>query len=74
MQPETISEIVVRMRVIETDVAALRHSVESEQLAFSDRRYLSRCFDLLDMELRALRQYLVGLDAGDEPDALSSPT
>ena len=49
------------MQVIETDVAAIRQTVESEDLGTSDRRYLSRCFDLLDMELRALKQYLLGL-------------
>ena len=49
------------MQLIETDVASIRQTVESEDLGVSDRRYLSRCFDLLDMELRALKQYLLGL-------------
>ena len=62
MQPETIGAVVARMQAIESDVADLRMRVEAEELEISDRRYLSRCFDLLGMELRALRQYLVGLD------------
>lgn len=61
MQSERFSQVIERMQVIETDVAAIRQTVESEDLGTSDRRYLSRCFDLLDMELRALKQYLLGL-------------
>lgn len=61
MHPETISQVIERMQLIESDVASIRETVESEELGMSDRRYLSRCFDLLDMELRALKQYLLGL-------------
>ena len=61
MQSERFSQVIERMQLIETDVASIRQTVESEELGTSDRRYLSRCFDLLDMELRALKQYLLGL-------------
>ncbi len=61
MQPDTISQVIERMQMIESDVASIRQAVESEDLGTSDRRYLSRCFDLLNMELHALKQYLIGL-------------
>jgi hypothetical protein len=44
-------------------VAGLRRVIDGEPLSVSDRQYLSRCFDLLGMELEAVRQYLGGLTA-----------
>jgi hypothetical protein len=38
-----------------------RRALDDERLAVSDRQYLSRCCDLLEMELSALREYLDGL-------------
>jgi hypothetical protein len=61
MQEETSGPLVSRVRAIEDDVSALRRTLEGEELATGDRQYLSRCFDLLDMELVAIRQYLDGL-------------
>lgn len=62
MQPEAISQVIERIQMIESGMASIREAVESEDLGTSDRRYLSRCFDLLNMELRALKQYLLGLN------------
>jgi hypothetical protein len=61
MDPETIGVVISRVHGIESDVEALRQTIDSEALSVSDRQYLSRCFDLLHMELEALRQYLGGL-------------
>jgi hypothetical protein len=61
MQSETMMAVLARVQTIESDVAAVRRMVDSEALAVSDRQYLARCFDLLDMEVRALLQYLGGL-------------
>lgn len=61
MNAERVSAAVERIRSIETDVSTLRRTIAGEELEPSDRQYLSRCFDLLDIELAALRQYLVEL-------------
>ncbi len=61
MEPEMIGAVITRVQAIESDVAALRRTLDGEAMAVSDRQYLARCFDLLDMELRALRQYLHGM-------------
>lgn len=61
MEPETIGAVIARVSAIESDVAALRRTVDGETLAVSDHQYLARCFDLLDIELHALRQYLDGM-------------
>ncbi len=62
MQSETMAAVLARVQTIESDVAAVRRMVDGEALAVSDRQYLARCFDLLDMEVRALLQYLGGLN------------
>lgn len=62
MQTERIANVTGRLEAIATEIDALRQTVEAEPLSVSDRQYLARCFDLLDMELRALRQYLDGLN------------
>lgn len=61
MDAETISRLIARAQAIESDIVALRRTVDGEELSVSDHQYLSRCFDLLTMELDALRQYLQGL-------------
>ncbi|HEV3485863.1 MAG TPA: hypothetical protein VG106_10670 [Vicinamibacterales bacterium] len=63
MDAETIGAVIARVHGIESDVGALRRTIDAEQLSVSDRQYVSRCFDLLTMELDALRQYLRGLTA-----------
>lgn len=61
MDAETIGGVLVRVQVIASDVVALRRTIDGAELSVSDHQYLSRCFDLLTMELDALRQYLEGL-------------
>lgn len=61
MTPETIEGALVRVHAIESDVGALWRTLDDQALSASDRQYLSRCFDLLSMELDALCQYLRGL-------------
>lgn len=43
------------------DVEVLRASIDAEPLAANQRQYLSRCFDLLHMEMTAVRNYIEGL-------------
>lgn len=52
---------VAAVRSLERDVDALRRTIDAQKLSVSDRQYVSRCFDLLEMELDALRQFLGGL-------------
>lgn len=61
MEAETIGAATARLQSIASDVSGLRRALDAEELSVSDRQYLSRCFDLLDMELDALRQYLDGM-------------
>jgi RNA polymerase-interacting CarD/CdnL/TRCF family regulator len=61
MQSETIGAAIARLQSVASDVSDLRRTLDAEGLSVSDRQYLSRCFDLLEMELSALRQYLDGL-------------
>ncbi|HEY0142144.1 MAG TPA: hypothetical protein VGF48_14690 [Thermoanaerobaculia bacterium] len=61
MQAETVGALIQQVRAIEEQIRALRRTVDAEALAVSDRQYLSRCFDLLDMELGALGQYIDAL-------------
>ena len=61
MDAETIGGVLARVQAIESDIAALRRMIDGEELSVSDHQYLSRCFDLLTMELDAVRQYLHGL-------------
>lgn len=61
MTPEVLAGVVERLDGIADDVTSLRRMVDAEAMHVSDRHYVSRCFDLLDMELGALRQYLHGL-------------
>ena len=61
MHAETIGGVLARVQAIESDIVALRRTIDGEELSVSDHQYLSRCFDLLTMELDAVRQYLHGL-------------
>lgn len=61
MTTEAISAAIARVRSIEADLVTLRRALDAERLVMSDRQYLARCFDLLDMELTALRLFLDGL-------------
>ena len=54
--------IISRVRTLEENVESLRRTLDGEDLATSDRQYLSRCFELLQMEVDALREYIEGLD------------
>jgi hypothetical protein len=61
VETATIGAVISRVGVVETELAALRRTIAAEELTVSDHQYLSRCFDLLAMELDALRQYISGL-------------
>ena len=61
MAPEMIGAVIGRVRAIESEVDSLRRCIDGADLVSSDRQYLARCFDLLDLELDALREYVVGL-------------
>lgn len=52
------SEIDARLRSIESEIHALHSAIDAQPLAPSQRQYLARCFDLLQIELTALRTYL----------------
>jgi hypothetical protein len=59
--PETADGLIARIRSIEADVDRLRSNVAAEPLAANQQQYLARCFDLLHMELAAVRTYLAEL-------------
>jgi hypothetical protein len=61
MEAETIGALLARVHAIESDMGMLQRTIDGESLAVSDRQYVARCFDLLHMELAALREYLGGL-------------
>ena len=58
---ETMSTVEKRLEAIEGEAASLRELFEAAALSHGDRAYILRCFDLLEMELRAMRQFLVSL-------------
>jgi hypothetical protein len=62
MNKETCGAVIARVRAIESEVSWLREAIAREELAESDRQYLSRCFDLLTMELDAVCQYLQAIE------------
>lgn len=47
------------MERIELEVELLRREIETTPLERSERQYVSRCFELLEIELRAVRQFLL---------------
>ena len=61
MDAQTTGAVIARVQAIESDIGELRRTIDAEALSMSDRQYLDRCFDLLNMELEALRQYIGGL-------------
>jgi hypothetical protein len=64
MEKETINALTSRLGTLQSDVSAMRRTIDAEQLAITDRQYLSRCFDLLDMELTAVRDFIAALANG----------
>jgi len=58
MDAQTKGAVMSRVQAIASDIDALRRIVDAEPLSVSDRQYLSRCFELLQMELEALREYV----------------
>ncbi|HEX7829478.1 MAG TPA: hypothetical protein VF787_07465 [Thermoanaerobaculia bacterium] len=63
MTSEPITAAITRVQSLTSDVDSLRRSIDAQDLPLNDRQYLSRCFDLLEMELTALRDYLGGLSS-----------
>ena len=61
MNHETADAAIARIRSIETDLGVLQQTLEAEPLAQNQRQYLARCFDLLAMELTAVRTYIADL-------------
>jgi hypothetical protein len=58
MKPETADALVARIHAIEGEVDVLRSAVAAETLPANQQQYLARCFDLLHMELTAVRTYI----------------
>jgi hypothetical protein len=58
MEQTNVDAAISRLRTIATEVGALRQELDELGLAVSDRQYVSRCFDLLGMELTALQEFL----------------
>lgn len=61
MRTETVDALLARIHSIETEVEVLQSTVDAERITESDRQYLARCFDLLHMELTAVRNYIAEL-------------
>jgi hypothetical protein len=59
--PETADDLIARIRSIQADLNLLQQTVAAEPLAASQQQYLARCFDLLHMELTAVRTYIADL-------------
>lgn len=59
MDSPTLRAAIIRTQEIESEIADLRRNVELEPLGPADLQYLTRCFDLLAMELLALRQSII---------------
>lgn len=58
MEENNRNLLLTRVLDMRRETSQLRQIVDGEQLLASDHQYLSRCFDLLDMELGALQQYI----------------
>lgn len=61
MKPESVNALITRLESIEAEVGVLQKTLEEELLAANQQQYLARCFDLLHMELAAVRSYIAGL-------------
>ena len=59
--PEIADGLIARIRAIEADVDRLQATVAAEAFAANQQQYLARCFDLLHMELSAVRTYIAHL-------------
>jgi hypothetical protein len=58
MKSETADAMIARLHAIEAEVNVLQSAVAAEPLPANQQQYLTRCFDLLHMELTALRTYI----------------
>ncbi|HYC93798.1 MAG TPA: hypothetical protein VEO54_31635 [Thermoanaerobaculia bacterium] len=58
MKAETVEALVGRIHAVEAEVDVLHSAVAAETLPASQQQYLARCFDLLRMELAAVRTYI----------------
>lgn len=61
MKAETIDAVIAHIQSMHASVEVLRKTVDAEPLAANQRQYLARCFDLLQMELTAVRSYIEAL-------------
>lgn len=61
MKQETMDALIARLQSIEAEVGVLQSTVEAEVLAANQQQYLARCFDLLHLELSAVRSYIAAL-------------
>jgi hypothetical protein len=61
IERETLHRTLAEVTTLATNVATLRRALDGEPLSTADRQYLSRCFDLIDLELAALREFVEGL-------------
>jgi hypothetical protein len=58
---EALADVLRHVETMAADVAAMRRTIVTQDLATSDLQYLCRCFDLLDLELGAVRDYVNGM-------------
>lgn len=58
---ETADALIERIRSLEAEVEVLQCTVEREPLSANQQQYLARCFDLLHMELTAVRTYVADI-------------
>lgn len=63
MTPDVLARVRQRTDCISLDITAVRDELSAQPLSVSDRQYLDRCLDLLEMELTAFREYLAGVSA-----------
>ena len=55
---ESADALIAHVRSIEAEVNTLQATVSAESLTVNQQQYLARCFDLLHMELAAVRTYI----------------
>ena len=63
MAREAIHSLLEQVESMQRTVASLSLTLRGEVIDDRDRQYLSRCFELLDMELAAITEYLGRLRA-----------
>ena len=61
MRAEAAADALRTLERMGIQAVQLRRLVDDEHLPESDRQYLGRCFDLLEMELSALTRYIEAL-------------